>query len=126
MDKKNNLLQQIEVLEQHLKDLKSKYEAVLNELQTLSKPKKLKPWKDCSLGERFTMYMLANGLVELTEDIKEDLIKHLASMRFVDFLLENDKETAKLIADLIEDIAKMDIDKIIKVDVDTYKKLKSL
>mgnify|MGYP006387803097 CR=1 FL=1 len=34
MDKKNNLLQQIEVLEQHLKDLKSKYEAVSKSIQT--------------------------------------------------------------------------------------------
>lgn len=126
MDKKNDLLQQIDVLEQHLKTLKLKYETILKELQAFSEPKKLKLWKDCSLGERFTMYMLTNGLVELTENIKEDLIKHLASMRFVDFLIENDTETAKLIADLIEDIAKMDVDKIVKVDTDTYKKMKSL
>lgn len=113
MTQKQELLQQIDVLESHLRELKSKYTEILEKIQTLKDTPELKSWEECSMGERFALFMLNNGLVEKDADLKENLIKHLASIRFVDFLLENDKETAKLIATLVDDIIKIDLDKLI-------------
>lgn len=113
MTQKQELLQQIDVLESHLRELKSKYTEILEKIQTLKDTPELKSWEECSMGERFALFMLNNGLVKKDADLKENLIKHLASIRFVDFLLENDKETAKLIATLVDDIIKIDLDKLI-------------
>ena len=105
----DELEKQLAILEEEIKkEVKTKE----NKKDCQCKTEKLKTFEECTLGEKFILYLLEKNKIHVSEDIIEDAEALIYNNPVLDFLIMHDKDILDNLNALLNSLYEVNLEKL--------------